>query len=68
MRYRIINKDGTSFLARKGSSLKELKSWKSAYNRWNKDKVSRIIAVAERKKPTKKRVTGSGFPRLNFRF
>jgi len=55
-RYRIYDKKGNSFLSRKGQTLKELSSWKKAYNKYNRNKVITIVPVKEKiiKKPIKK--------------
>ena len=54
MRIRVHTKNG-SFLARKGSTMQEMKAWKSAYNRYNKDKVGRLEVVKDRKPSTRKK-------------
>jgi len=72
VRYRIYSKNGTSFLARKGETLKEIQSWKRAYNKHNKDKVASIVTVKDRKITKKPRVQrtnddfGVGFDIMRF--
>ena len=59
MRIRVHSKDRT-FLARKGSTLKEMQSWKAAYNKHNRDKVGKLEVVKDRK-PVKSRRNTSPF-------
>jgi len=57
VRYRVITKDGRSFVAKK-QTFGQLQSWKTAYNKQNpKDKVQAIVKEEYKPKAKPKTLT-----------